>query len=61
MLVPIAALTQWLYPFEYGHLLAIDAQGLILLTFRNLLVLVSASLAFLLLWRRRNRPIDSVA
>jgi hypothetical protein len=55
MLVPIAALTQWLYPFEYGHLLAIDAQGLILLTFRNLLVLVSASLAFLLLWRRRNR------
>jgi hypothetical protein len=55
LLVPIAALTQWLYPFEYGHLLAIDAQGLLLLTFRTLFVLASASLAFILLWRRHNR------
>jgi Glycosyltransferase family 87 len=54
LLVPIAALTQWLYPFEYGHLLAVDARGLLLLALRDLLVLASASLAFVLLWKNRN-------
>jgi hypothetical protein len=54
MLVPIAALTQLLYPFEYGHLLAVDARGLLLLALRDLLVLTSASLAFVLLWKNRN-------
>jgi hypothetical protein len=54
LLVPIAALTQWLYPFEYGHLLAVDAGGLLLLALRNLLVLASATLAFVLLWKNRN-------
>jgi hypothetical protein len=53
LLVPIAALTQWLYPFEYGHLLAVDARGLLLLALRDLLVLASASLAFVMLWRNR--------
>jgi hypothetical protein len=54
LLVPIAALTQWLYPFEYGHLLAVDARGLLLLALRDLLVLASALLAFVLLWKNRN-------
>ena len=58
-LLPIAALTQWLYPFAYIHLLRMDAKGLLLLSIRNLLILGSASLAFALLWgnraRRQNR------
>ena len=55
LLVPIAALTQWLYPFAYGHLLAMDAGGLLLLATRNLLVIASAALAFVSLWRKRSR------
>lgn len=55
LLVPIAALTQWLYPFAYGHVLAMDAGGLLLLASRDLLVLASGSLAFLSLWRKRSR------
>ncbi len=55
LLVPIAALTQWLYPFAYGHVLAMDAGGLLLLASRDLLVLASGSLAFLTLWRKRSR------
>jgi hypothetical protein len=53
LLVPVAALTQWLYPFEYGHLLAADARGLLLLAVRDLLVLASALLAFVMLWKNR--------
>jgi hypothetical protein len=53
LLVPVAALTQWLYPFEYGHVLAADARGLLLLAVRDLLVLASALLAFVMLWKNR--------
>jgi hypothetical protein len=54
LLVPIAALSQLLYPFEYGHLLAMDTRGLLLLALRDLLVLTSASLAFVMLWKNRS-------
>ncbi len=61
LLVPIAVLTQWLFPFAYGHLLAMDARGMLLLATRNLLVLASGSLAFLLLWKKRSRrPVGSL-
>jgi hypothetical protein len=53
LLVPIAATTQILFPFHYGHLIAVDAGGLALLALRNILVLGSGALAFVLVWRRR--------
>jgi hypothetical protein len=60
LLIPIAALTQWLYPFAYGHLLAMDAGGLLLLASRDLLVLASGSLACRSLLRKRSRRVDEV-
>lgn len=53
LLLPIAGLTQILYPFRYEHLLAVDASGLMLLGLRNALVLATGIWTFTLLWRTR--------
>jgi hypothetical protein len=52
LLIPIAVLTQALYPFQYRHLIVADGLGLLLLGLRNGLVLVVALSAFLLVWKR---------
>ena len=46
MLLPIAALTQVVFPFQYRHLIVTDGWGLTLLGVRNLMVLASGTLAF---------------
>jgi Glycosyltransferase family 87 len=52
VLIPIAVLTQLLYPFQYRHLIAADGLGLVLLGLRNGLVLAVALSVFVLMWRR---------
>ena len=52
LVIPIAVLTQALYPFQYRHLIVADGFGLLLLGLRNGLVLIVALSAFLLVWRR---------
>jgi hypothetical protein len=60
LLLPIALLTQAVFPFEYGHLIVPDWWGLALLGLRNLLVLASGVLALGALLNRapgaRGRP-----
>jgi hypothetical protein len=52
LLIPVAVLTQLLYPFQYKHLIVADGLGLLLLALRNGLVLALALSALLLVWRR---------
>lgn len=52
LLIPVALLTQVLYPFQYRHLIVADWLGLLLLALRNGLVLVLALSGLLLVWRR---------
>ena len=48
LLVPVAALTQWVYPFLYDPILELDALGLFVLAARNVLLVTVAVLA---VWR----------
>ena len=47
--LPVALMTQFVYPFFYGRLIAVDTAALVLLASRNFLVLFVAIEAFLAL------------
>ena len=53
--LPIALMTQFVYPFFYGRLVAVETPALVLLASRNFLVLFVAVEAFLAL-RARTKP-----
>lgn len=53
--LPVALMTQFVYPFFYGRLVAVDTAALVLLASRNFLVLFVAIEAFLAL-RGRTGP-----
>lgn len=54
--LPVALLTQLVYPFFYGRLIAADTAALVLLASRNFLVLFIAIEAFLALRGRAGAP-----
>jgi hypothetical protein len=54
--LPVAAITQLVYPFFYGQLVAVDAAALVLLASRNILVLFVGLETFLAL-RARTRAL----
>lgn len=58
--LPVAVMTQLVYPFFYGRLVAVDTAALVLLASRNILVLFIALEAFLAL-RARTRPQEAGA
>ena len=60
LVVPAAALSQAVYPFSYDALLAGEVRGLMLLTIRNLLLLIAGSTAWIALIRTglRSSPLE---
>lgn len=54
--LPVALMTQFVYPFFYGRLVAVDTAALVLLASRNFLVLFVAVEAFLALRGRIGAP-----
>lgn len=55
--LPIALMTQFVYPFFYGRLVAVDTAALVLLASRNFLVLFVAIEAFLALRGATGSPL----
>jgi hypothetical protein len=53
LVLPIAAISQLLYPFMYGQLVAREPFALFLLVVRNGLILCAGALALVLVMRRR--------
>ena len=59
LLLPIAGLTQLIYPFEYHHVLGADTSALVVLGVRNgLLIVVGALSVARLRHRFRSSPVD---
>jgi hypothetical protein len=60
-ILPIALMTQFVYPFFYARVVAGDLPALVLLASRNFLVLFVAVEAFLALRHRIGRPVPATA
>ena len=55
-LVPVALLTQLIYPFMYQDVLDLEVQGLFVLAFRNVLLIAIAATSFAAILSRRRGP-----
>jgi hypothetical protein len=58
MLLPIALLTQWIFPFHYEQLLDLEALPVFVLICRNLMVLSATALALWGIYRRPAVPAE---